>query len=142
MRTLLAFILLLIAPAGAQPRAVFQRVFTTITTAQSSAPVTNSGQTMHILTVFFPSQAVTTTGFQVRLEGSFDNSTFFPIMEDLTRAPLIGGQVYGIAAAFGPWPYVRVRSVNNPPAAMTVYYSGHTLPVVGFVAEKSDRFLL
>lgn len=133
--------LLIAANVDAQSAAVFQKVFSGITTAQASAPVKNFGQTMHLVYVFFPGQSTQQTGLQIRIEASYDNTTYFPISEDLTTVNSVGGIVYGIAPAFGPWPYVRVRSLTSS-AAMTVYYAGHTLPAVGVVQDKGDRFLL
>jgi len=136
--------LMLAANAGSQTNqaAVFKKVFNGITAAQASAAVTNIGQTMHLIYVFFPTQSSTQTGIQVRIEGSYDNSVYFPLSEDITDAPLLGGIVYNVAAAFGPWPYIRVRSLTTAPAAMTVYYSGHTLPAISVIQERSDRFIL
>lgn len=126
----------------AQQAAVFAKVFSGITTAQASPAIVNKGQTMHLVYVMFPGQTTTQSGLQVRLEGSFDNITYVPISDDITAATNVGGIVYDVVAAFGPWPFLRVRSVTAAPTAMTVYYSAHTLPVVGLIQEKSDRFLL
>lgn len=128
--------------AAAQPTAVFQTVFTAITAPQSSGPIRNQGQSMHLLYVFFPGQTTTQAGLAVRLEASFDNVIYFPISADITQATNVGGQVYNIVAAFGAWPYVRVRNNATAPAAMTVRYAGHTLPVVGLIQTETDRFLL
>lgn len=141
-----SFFLMMLASlqeAFGQQRSIQFRVFTGITAAQTSGPLPNNGQAMHILTVVFPAEIAAVSGLRIRMEGSFDNSTFFPICEDITSAPLLGGRVYQIAAAFGAWPYVRVRSLNATGSkAMTVYYSGHVIPVVSTIQQQSDRFIL
>lgn len=139
----LLFIALCSRPAPGQgATAAYVKVFTGITAAQASAPVRNFGQTMHLVYVMFPGQSTTQSGLQVRIEASFDNSTYFPISEDITTAANVGGTVYDITSAFGPWPFIRVRSLTTAPAAMTVYYSGHTIPAVSTIQERSDRFIL
>ena len=81
---------------------------------------------------------------QIRLEASFDNTTYFPIMEDVVTIPLLGGRVYSIVKANGVYPYVRVNSVVDTPAAapMTIYYVGHIYSVLPSVREGVDRWLL
>lgn len=136
-------VLLFFAVTGtAQPAAVFRKVLTGITTAQASAAVTNMGQTMHIAYVFFPGQTTTQSGIQVRIEASYDNVTYFPISEDITSAANVGGTVYDVVTAFGPWPYIRVRSLTTAPNAMTVWYAGHTIPTISTIQDKPDRFIL
>ncbi len=138
-----AALFLFLALSGlAQPAAVFRRVFSGITAAQASGPVTNMGQTMHIAYIFFPGQSTTQSGLQVRIEASYDNVTYFPISEDLTSAANVGGTVYDVITAFGPWPYVRVRSLTTAPNAMTVWYAGHTIPTISTIQDKPDRFIL
>jgi hypothetical protein len=138
-------ILLLAAALNAQaPRqTVFQRVFHGVTAAQASAALPNIGQTMHVITVLFPAEVSAVSNIQVRLEASFDNTTYFPISADITSAPLVGGQVYNVQVAYGPWPYVRVRSLlSTGSALMTVHYAGTGVPTVPAIQQKSDRFIL
>lgn len=142
---ILAWLLATEAKAHAQnppPKAIISRVFSGITAAQASAPVPNRGQSMHLLYVFFPTESTTQTGLQIRIEASFDNVTYWPISEDITQATSVGGIVYAVTSAFAPWPFVRIRSLTTAPAAMTVRYAGHTIPVVGLIQTESDRFLL
>lgn len=144
--TLTAALLLMSAAApgqpNTQPAAVVRKVFNGITAAQASAAVPNVGQTMHLLYVFFPGQTTTQSGISVRLEGSYDNTVYFPISATITSAANVGGIVYEIESAFAPWPYVRVNSQTTAPNAMTVWYTGHTLPVVSIIQDRADRFLL
>ncbi|HBY64724.1 MAG TPA: hypothetical protein DEH78_33300 [Solibacterales bacterium] len=139
MRTLLLLAILL--PTQAQSPAVFRKVFSGVTTAQASAALPGIGQSMHLITVVFPSEAAPVNGIQVRIEASFDGSSYFPVSRDITSAPLLGGLVYQVAVAYAPWPYVRVRSLTSTPA-MTVYYAGHIVPVVPAIQQTLDRFLL
>lgn len=136
------FVLMTTAAGSQTTNAVFRKVFNGITAATTSAAITNSGQTMHLVYVFFPTQGSTQSGLQVRIEASYDNTIYFPISQDITEAASVGGIVYNIESAFGPWPYVRIRSLTVAPAAMTVYYAGHTLPAVSTIQERSDRFIL
>jgi hypothetical protein len=142
MRTLLFVLLSLVATA--QPRqTVFSKVFDGVTAVQASSPLPNIGQTMHVITVLFPAEVSGVTGIQVRLEASFDNTTYFPISADITSAPLVGGRVYNIQVAYGPWPYVRVRTlVDTGAKLMTVQYAGSGVPTVPAVTQESDRFIL
>lgn len=130
------------AAGGQAPTAAYVKVFNGITAATISAPVRNFGQTMHLAYVMFPGQVTTQAGLQVRIEASFDNTVYFPISEDITTATNVGGTVYDIVSAFGPWPYIRIRSLTTAPNAMTVYYTGHTIPAISTIQERSDRFIL
>lgn len=117
--------------------------FSGITTAQASSALPNIGQTMHLITVIFPAEVAQVTGVQVRLEASYDNTTYIPISEDVTTVPLVGGVVYKIVVAYGAWPYVRVRSATDTGGPlMTVYYAGTVKPVVSVIQQSSDRFIL
>jgi len=143
MRLLLLLLTLLTAAAQPANRTVFRAVFTGATAAQASGPLPNIGQTMHVMTVLFPAEIAAVNGIQVRMEASFDNTTFFPISADITSAPLVGGQVYNIQVAYGPWPYVRVRSlVATGGPLMSVRYAGTAVPTVPAVNQKTDRFIL
>jgi len=144
MRAILLFLILFSAAAAQQRKqTVFQKAFNGITAVQASAPLPNIGQTMHVITVLFPAEASAVSGIQVRLEASYDNTTYFPISADVTSAPLVGGQVYNIQVAYGPWPYVRVRTLLSTGAKlMTVQYAGTGIPTVPAINQKSDRFIL
>lgn len=143
MRSLLLALTLLTVSAQPPKQTVFKKVFDGITSVQASAALPNIGQTMHVITVLFPAEVSAVSGIQVRLEASFDNTTFFPVSPDITSAPLIGGQVYNIQVAYGPWPYVRVRSlISTGSKLMTVQYAGTGVPTVPAIQQKSDRFIL
>lgn len=144
MRPIL-FVITLLTAAAAQPpkQTVFQKVFDGITAVQASAPLPNVGQTMHLITVLFPAEVSAVSSIQVRLEASYDNTTYFPISADIISAPLVGGQVYNIQVAYGPWPYVRVRTLlSTGSKLMTVQYAGTGVPTVPAVNQQSDRFIL
>jgi hypothetical protein len=145
---LIAALALLLAAAkdlGAQQpqRTVFRKVFTGITSATTSAPVTNIGQSLHIIAIFFPTASDAVTGFQVRLEGSYDNTTYFPISPDVTTAPRLGSLTYQIEKAFAPYPFIRIRAVSaNASFPMTVWYTGHRKPITSAIEAQQDRFIL
>lgn len=144
---LLSLIILFCAIAGhaqdAGKRVVFRNVFSAITTAQTSGPLPNIGQSMHLISVIFPAESATATGLQVRIEASYDGSQYFAISKDITSATNVGGIVYQFTSAYGVYPFVRVRSINTTGGKlMDVHYSGHTLPVVPFLEKQSDRFIL
>jgi hypothetical protein len=123
--------------------AVFVKPFTAVTAPTASAAMPNIGQRMHLIAVFFPAEVATVTGLQIRIEASYDGASFFPISPDITRAPLLGGVVYQLEKAYGNFPFVRVRNVTATGGpAMTVYYSGHLNPVVPFITQTLDRFIL
>jgi hypothetical protein len=102
-----------------------------ITTAQVSTFLPNEGQSHHLVMVLFPTTAVSVSPIQVRLEASFDGSSWFPVQADITSVPSRGGVVYTLAQANGVFPALRVRSVVNTPGAlpMVVYYAGSPFPV-------------
>lgn len=142
---LLTLIWTITAPAQQMRRgdtAVFRKVLSGVTTPQASPSVQNIGQAMHIITVIFPQATAAVSGFQVRIEASYDNQTFFPISPDITTAPRLGGITYQIEKAYVPWPYIRVRSLIATAEPMDVWYSGHMRPVVPFIAQELDRFIL
>lgn len=141
---LVAAMLTLAAGRGyGQQGTVTLKVFDGITTAQTSNPVRNIGQVMHLITVVFPAESNAVTGLQVRIEASFDQTSWFPISNDITAAAAIGGRVYQMEKAFGPWPFIRVRSLNSTSSRlMTVYYSGSLIPTVSAILQATDRFLL
>lgn len=131
------------APSMEAQLATNKKVFSAITTAQASAPLPQIGQTMHLLTVVFPSEVATVNGLQVRIEGSFDRVRWFPISTDITSAPLVGSTVYQVIAAYGPFPFLRINNLlSTGGKAMHVYYSGHLIPTVPAITQTSDRFLL
>jgi len=142
MRSILLLLAFMTA-AAAQKQTVFRKVFNGVTAVQASSPVPNLGQTMHVVTVLFPAEVGAVTGIQVRMEASYDNITYSPISADITTAPLVGGQVYNIQVAYGPWPYIRVRTlISTGSKLMTVQYAGTGIPTVPAVNQQSDRFIL
>lgn len=136
MKTLQTFALLMLAAAGAAAQSsqqtVFKaKVFNAITTPQASAPLPNIGQAVHIMMVLFPTASADVTGIVFRTEGSFDNTTYFPISEDITTATYNGSYAYAITRCNGPYPYVRLRYVtadagNRP---LTAHYTGAVQPI-------------
>lgn len=139
MRTVLLLVCLL---SSAEAQTVVTKVFSGITTAQTSAPLTNNGQSMHLLTVAFPSESADATGLKVRLEAAYSSSgPWIPISPDITTARLLGSSVYAIVPAYGSFPYLRVRSLNTTGGkAMHVYYSGTDSATT--VTQENDRYTL
>src|SRR5581483_2227820 len=90
---------------------VFSVPLDLITTAQASSNLPNTGQSMHLLRVEFPSAAAAVSPIQVRLEASFDGSSWVPISADITSAPLLAGSVYAFEKAYAVFPALRVRSL-------------------------------
>lgn len=142
MKTLLLLFAVTAGLLNSQSSAVFKKVFSGITTAQASAPVPNFGQTMHLIYVMFPGQTTTQSPLNIRIEASYDNVTYFGISESVSSAANVGGLVYDVQQAYGPWPYVRVRSLIAVPSPMTIWYAGHTIPAVTGIQDKPDRFIL
>ncbi|HVC00311.1 MAG TPA: hypothetical protein VNJ12_13410 [Candidatus Dormibacteraeota bacterium] len=95
------------------PQSVQQIVFNG-SCAPGTVNVTNLGQTVHIL-------SYTTTGagnFDIRLEGSNDGTTFFPISDDAT----VPGQ--GVVYAIGYYPVVRANLVSCDGGTIKASYVG------------------
>lgn len=110
--TIKAFILVIIAaalavPASGQfigyvsPQGVVANPFTNVTTAQTSSPIIDVGQTVHFLNYNVTSAAAV----QIHLEGSFDGVNYSTISDDATSRPK--GQVLAI----GYYPFVRANLV-------------------------------
>jgi hypothetical protein len=131
----------------AQPSAytVFAVPLSGITAAQASAPLPTRrlAPMMHLIQVEFPSAAGSVSPIQVRLEASFDGSTWLPVSPDITSAPLLSGRVFAFEKAYGVFPALRINSVINVPGGvgtMTVRYTGMALPVAPFLTQLSDRW--
>lgn len=124
--------------------AVIERVFNTITLATTSAPVRNIGQSLHVIVIEFPTAIAAVNPIQVRVEASYDNVLYFPIMDDVVTVPLLGGKVYSINKTNGVYPYIRIRSLVATPGAlpMRVSYVGHVYSVLPVARQGVDRFLL
>lgn len=155
--SILAFLAVLFTalPARAQftgfqsPQSVTQEVFNAVTTPQAGpnwtagalqcAPLSggacgiqNLGQTIHFLTY---TTTGTPTALDIRLEGSFDCSNYFPISEDSTAS--VSGMVYAI----GSWPCVRPNLADFAGSAtLTAFYTGTsatpTPPVGSYAAAQ------
>lgn len=139
---LILAMLILMPAAYSADQAVAVKVWTARTDAGASAPLRNIGQSQHLLTVLFPGRTEPVEGLQLRIEASFDQVRWFAISSDLTTAPAIGGRVYQIVAAYGPFPYIRVRSITAAPSPMDLWYSGSIIATVPAVQQETDRFLL
>lgn len=131
--------------AADQTGAISVRALSAITAPAPSAVMPDIGQNMHVVTVLFPTATdAVTDSLQVRIEASFDGSIWIPISPDITAARRIGGVTYAMIQGYGPWPKVRVRAVQVPGASlpMTVYYWASVAPVVSYIEEEQDRFIL
>ena len=141
MKLILSSLLLAVALCGQQNTVFRRNVFQGITTAQASSAVPNIGQSVHIFTLIYPSAVADVTGFTFRVEASYDNTTYFPISEDLIEAKYNGTFAYAIARCNGVFPYVRFRLVAaNASNALTAHYTGSLQPI-GIVRFQSDRYL-
>lgn len=111
-----------------------------ITTAQASTFLDNNGQSHHKVLVLFPTAVGAQSPIQVRLEASFDGTTWFPIMQDVVSVPLRGATVFTMVQANGTFPALRVNSLTATPGAlpMEVYYAGSPFPE-GFLNCTGDR---
>jgi hypothetical protein len=157
----LALLLLSCSPARAQrasellgPGAIFARVFTGITAATDGAVLSNRGQAQHVIVVTFPQAVATVTGLEVRIEAAIEcpdpgaqcsAAQWFPISADVTEAPLLSATplVYTIATAYGPFPYIRVVSLQATGGEpMTVDYVGNMVPIIPAVILTPDRIIL
>jgi len=125
-----------------QQNTVFRRnVFQGITTAQASAAMPNIGQAVHIFTLIYPAAVADVTSFTFRVEASYDNTTYFPISEDITEAKYNGSFAYAISRCNGVYPYVRFRLVTaNASNALTAHYTGSLQPI-GIVKFQTDRYV-
>jgi len=121
---------------------VFKRnVFNGVTTAQASAALPNIGQAVHIMMVYFPTAVADVSAFTIRVEGSFDNSTYFPISEDVTTATYNGTFAYNISRCNAPYPYVRLRYVTaHASLPLTAHYTGALQPI-GLVRLSGTRYI-
>ena len=146
MRIFCLTLLLAAGLAGQSPRVQYTIVFSGQTAAVSSSPVQNIGQIQHVIKIEFPAETLAVTPIQVRIEGSYNNSDYFPITSDVTSVPALTGTVttvYAFANAYGAYPYVRVRSVVATPSAklMTVKYFGYLYPIIPGISVTADRWL-
>lgn len=138
----LALPLLLAAPP-APAQVNYQHVYNDITAPATSDAMLNIGQTLHLMTVIFATAVADVESLEYRIEASFDNSTYFPITEDLTTAYYHAdlGMAYGMIRGNGPFPYVRVRVVATSGALPAdVHYTGSREPI-GNVRFATDRWL-
>ena len=120
----------------------FKKALSGITSASASGPMPNIGQGSHLLTVMFQAATGDVTGIVVRIEASYDNSLFFPISEDVTKATYNGSFAYGVVRGNGNFPYVRVRAVTASGSnAMDAWYTGSLYPIAN-VAFSTDRFIV
>jgi hypothetical protein len=113
------------------PQTVQQKVFNAVSTPivspatgvfpctpapAAACPISNIGQNFHILTF---TDTVSTDTFSLRLEGSQDGITFFPISDDALGG--LNGSVYGQ----GYYPVIRANLLFYVGSGtLTVYYAG------------------
>lgn len=128
-------------PSQAQQQTVFKRAaISAVTVPTASAALPNIGQSVHILTAIFPAAVADVTGFVLRVEASFDNTTYFPISEDLTTATYNGSFAYAITRANGVYPFVRLRYVTAAAPALTANYTGSLQPI-GQITLSGTRYI-
>jgi len=133
------------AHCQARPVIVLQNVFTGITTAQNSVPVTNVGQSQHTMKVEFPTAKGTVSPLSVFFQASYDNNAWFPISISITSVATLTGSpsFYAFTTAYGVYPYVRVVSSFNTPSAlpMTVRYVGDAIPSPTVITLSGSRYI-
>jgi len=129
---------------GLDTTVIFETIFTSTTLPAASPPVRNVGQSLHVIVIQFPTAVAAVAPIQVRVEASFDNILYLPIMDDIVTIPLLGGRVYSINKTNGVYPYIRVRSLLATPGAlpMRINYVGHVYSVLPAIRVGVDRFLL
>lgn len=111
-----------------------QSVFAAISTAQASAPLINLGQNFHILCYTATSG---TAVFQLRLEFSFNGTTYNPLSDDASSQS--SGCVYGQ----GSYPYIRANLLYfSGSGTLTANYTGifsGSMPPTGAL-NQSQQF--
>lgn len=128
--------------AQSQPTVFKRNAINAATTPTVSANFQNIGQSVHIMMAYFPSAVADVSGFTLRLEASFDNTTFFPISEDLTTAVYTGSYAYAITRANGVYPYVRMNlTAAHASLALTAHYTGAIQPI-GLVRLSGTRYVI
>jgi hypothetical protein len=140
--TLVLSLALFAAAQGSDSGFSFRRVWSGLTTTATAEDLPNRGQAMHLIHAIFPAAAAPVSGLQIRIEASYDGVKWFPIAPDMTSAPRLDGLTYNVMVAYGAFPFVRLRSLTAPPSPLTLWYSGQPRPVVSYVFEDTDRFLL
>lgn len=143
--TIKAFILVIVAavlavPASAQfigyvsPQGVTANPFLNVTTAQTSSPIIDLGQTVHFLNY----SVTTAVAVQIHLEGSFDGVNYSTISDDATSRPK--GQV----VAVGYYPFIRANLVICVSCTgFSAFYSGISSSpgnVFGDIYDVSQQF--
>jgi hypothetical protein len=128
MKNIILFLLLSLPVLGQRSDTVFKVVFNATTTTGPSAPITNNGQSYHLITYIVTSTPAHTcsifwTNGQIQLEGSFDNVTYSRIGQPVTSLQ------EGFPAqswAWGAYPYIRLNYIagNTVDCALTANYSG------------------
>lgn len=143
MKTLVLFAAaILTAAAQSQPTVFKRNAINAATTPTVSANFQNIGQSVHIMMAYFPSAVADVSGFTLRLEASFDNTTFFPISEDLTTAVYTGAYAYAVTRANGVYPYVRMNlTAAHASLALTAHYTGAIQPI-GLVRLSGTRYVI
>jgi hypothetical protein len=80
--------------------------FNGVSTAQTSSNFTNMGQTVHFVFYQMTGSVGNPTGVQIRIEGSFDGTNYFPISDDGTEK---GQNQTGLLLAIGAFPFIRAN---------------------------------
>lgn len=146
MQTIKTLFLLAVAVAAAaaqsQPTVFKRAAISAATSPTVSANFQNIGQSVHIMMALFPTATADVTGYTLRLEASFDNTTFFPISEDLTTAVYTGAYAYAITRANGVYPYVRMNlTAAHASLPITANYTGSIQPI-GLVRLSGTRYVI
>lgn len=141
------FVAVLFFVATLTAQTTSERIFSGITTTQTSGVVRNTGQASHMIAVFCTAAgADVTTNVQLRIEGTLDGSTWIPISSDITAltysAELQPAAAYAIARANGTYHSVRIRALQVPGAGcpLTVYYTG-ARQALGAIVLQGTRYI-
>jgi hypothetical protein len=144
MKTILCLLIGMMTPLTAQPP-IWTTVFTNRTTTGTSSNIKNSGQTQHILygtvTSNAPSTCINLFNNVLRIEGSYDNSTFTAISPDGVADSAGNFFIYGN----GAFPFIRANLIKIDTGGgaasckVNVFYTGEfpTVPVESTVVTKA-----
>ncbi len=107
---------------------VAQQVLTNQTSPTTTSPVRNVGQSAHWLEYC----TGTLTGIDIRLEASFDATTWFPITDDSRVFNSVAGKCTVLEAG-GYYPNVRVNllAISGGGAGVSAFYYGAISPITG-----------
>lgn len=128
MKKILLFLLLSLPVMAQRSDTIFKVVFTATQTLGPSAPITNNGQSYHLVTYIVSDAPTKTCGVswtngQIQIEGSFDNTTYVRIGQPVTS---LQSGFPATTWAWGAYPYLRINYIagDTTNCLLTANYSG------------------